>query len=129
MSKNMTHIAKVLDVDELIEEKIFMEIAGVELFCFAHICPYPLKQGGIYRVRLQANFFEEALFTECDEGEAEEISFSGIGFSYSIAGRISSGVLTASGISFRHEYHLSDLGYPDGKLISVTIDRLDVEFL
>jgi len=120
-------MAKVKKIDENIEEEVTLLIDQIEVVCFASVCPYAIKNGGEYPVSMTLNIF-------CDynlrESKDEQSSLRRIGnsFSYIVTGRICDDILDA-GIKFVDDVFLSDYGYLNGKMVSMQVDRIDVEFL
>jgi hypothetical protein len=119
--------AKIEKIGDLVEEEVTLLIDGVEIVCFAGVCPYALKESETYPVVLTLAIFNDYDLHESDDKKSSlrQIENS---FSYVITGLLSDGILDA-GIKFFDEIFLSDFRYLDGKMVSIRVDRIDVEFI
>ncbi|MBQ4880116.1 hypothetical protein J8M21_23165 [Pseudoalteromonas luteoviolacea] len=54
----ITYNAKVLGLNSDIEEEVTLEVNGIELTCFAGVCPYKLTIGQEYPVTFEMLDFE-----------------------------------------------------------------------
>ncbi|WP_210404803.1 hypothetical protein [Hahella sp. CCB-MM4] len=119
--------ALVKKIDDNIEEEVTLELNGVELTCFAGVCPYQIQEGKEYPVSFELEIFDDYCVEELNE---EKVALERIGndFSYWVAGRLDGSVIH-SVIQFEDEILMSDYGYLDGKFIRMKVDRIDVEFL
>jgi hypothetical protein len=119
--------AKVEEIGEIVEEEVTLLIDGIEIVCFASICPYVIEEGETYPVSLTLAIFSDYDLHESGD-EKSSLCQIGNSFSYVITGFLSDGILDA-GIKFFDEVFLSNFGYLDGKMASIRVDRIDVEFL
>jgi len=119
--------AKVERVGEDIEEEVTLLIDRVEVVCFAGVCPYAIKEGETYPVSMTLTILDDCNLHESSD-EQPSLRRIGNSFSYIVTGRLSGDVLDA-GIKFIDDVFLSDYGYLNGKMISMQVDRIDVEFL
>lgn len=121
------HTALVQAIGHDVEEEVTLNLNGLEVTCFAGVCPYEIREGEKYPVSFELMIFDDY---EVEESEAESAGLEriGNGFSYWIKGRLERGVIDC-GIQFEDEVLLSDYGYLDGKFIWLKVDRIDVEFL
>ncbi|WP_232520379.1 hypothetical protein [Ralstonia solanacearum] len=125
----MKYLAKIERLSGDVEEEVVLRINGVELICFAAVCPYKIEEGASYQVELTEQVFNEYQVGELDEEASPSIAQIGDSFSHVIAGRLGGNRLDAGGIVFEDDVLLSDFGYLEGKMIAWKIDRIDFEFL
>lgn len=120
-----TYIAKVIGFNPDIEEEVTLEVDGVELTCFAGVCPYELILGGEYPISFEMLDFEVA-----EQKKSEDISLKRIGntYAYELRGMLTAGVIDA-GIKVSDEFLEHNYSYLDGKYIIIKTERLDVEFI
>lgn len=117
--------AKVLGLNPDIEEEVTLEVNGIELTCFAGMCPYELNIGQEYPVT-----FEMLDFELTEQESAEETSTTRVDstYAYKLLGRLNGGTIDA-GIKIWDDFLESDYAYLDGQFICLCVERLDVEFL
>tara|TARA_Y100000588_G_scaffold311505_1_gene337582 strand:+ start:688 stop:1062 length:375 start_codon:yes stop_codon:yes gene_type:complete len=117
--------AKVLGLNPDIEEEVTLEVNGIELTCFAGMCPYELNIGQEYPVT-----FEMLDFELTEQESAEETSTTRVDstYAYKLLGRLNGGTIDA-GLKICDEFLESDYAYLDGQFICLCVERLDVEFL
>lgn len=125
----MIYHAQVIKLSDDIEEKVTLQINGRQLNCFAGICPYPISEGKSYPVQLELVVLDdyEVMASPDDAGAA--FVETGKGFAYLIQGKLNGMYLEADGLVFEDEVLQRDFGYLDGKMVTVKVDRIDVEFL
>lgn len=119
--------ALVTQLNENVEEEVSLIINGIELTCFAGICPYEIHVGKEYNVLLDLMIFNDYCVNKADF-MSKKISRIERGFSYLLTGKLDGSVIDC-GIQFNDEILLSDFGYLDGQFIQLKVDRIDVEFL
>ncbi|MDK9773526.1 hypothetical protein [Vibrio sp. B181a] len=117
--------AKVLGLNPEIEEEVTIEVNGIELTCFAGMCPYELNIGQEYPVT-----FEMLDFELTEQESAEETSTTRVDstYAYKLLGRLNGGTIDA-GLKICDDFLESDYAYLDGQFICLCVERLDVEFL
>lgn len=125
----MIYEALVLRVDDDIEEEVILRIGGIELACFASVCPYNIEVGLSYPVELRPMVFDDYNVSELPDGTPPSIDRVGTGFAYVITGKLSGSCLESGGLVIEDEVLQRDFGYLEGKVIAMKIDRIDVEFL
>ncbi len=125
----MNYLAQIKRLSDDVEEEVVLRINGVELTCFATVCPYKIEEGASYQVELTAQVFNEYLVSELDEEASPSIVQIGDSFSHVITGRLSGNRLDVGDIVFEDDVLLSDFGYLEGKMIAWKVDRIDAEFL
>lgn len=125
----MIYQALVLHVDEDIEEEVLLRIGGVEITCFASVCPYKVEVGLSYPVELHSVVFDDYSVTALPDETQPTVTRVGTGFAYVITGKLSGGYLETGDLVIEDEVLQRDFGYLDKKMIAMKVDRVDVEFL
>ena len=125
----MNYLAKIKRLNDDVEEEVVLCINGVELTCFATVCPYNIKEGASYHVELTAQVFNDYLVNALGEDASPSIVQVGNSFSHIITGLLNDNRLDAGGIVFEDDILLSEFGYLEGKIVSWKVDRIDAEFL
>jgi len=121
------YFARVKSIGIDIEEEVVLDINGVEVICFAGVCPYEIHEGKEYPVSFELVIFDDYIVEESFD-DAARLERIDDGFSYWIEGKLEGGVVNSL-ISFEDEILLSDYQYLNGKYIRMKVDRIDVEFL
>jgi len=118
------YYAKVLKLDPDIEEEVTLDVNGIEITCFASVCPFKISVGKEYPVAFEFDDFD------ISEQSTEETSLARLGsdYSYELKGKLDGDTVDV-GIRIRDEFLSSEYGYLDGKFVSLKVGRLDVEFL
>lgn len=119
--------AFVKKIDSSIEELVTLVIDGVEVTCFAGVCPYEICVGQKYPVSFEVNVFDDYAVKELDKQDTSIMKVDE-GFAYVLNGLLQ-GNTVICGIPFEDEILLSDFAYLDGKYVSFQVDRIDVAFL
>ncbi len=121
------HYALVKSLNDEFEEEVLLSLKGLEVTCFASVCPYEIQEGVEYPVSLELTILDDYQVIESD---TEEYGFEriGNGFSHWVKGRLNRDTLDC-GIRFHDSILLSDYGYLDGAFIRLKVDRIDAEFL
>ena len=121
--------AVVVRIDEDVEEVVQLQIFGVELVCFASVCPFPISKGGRYAVKLSIFTADDLQVKEASSGETEGLFQRGTSLAHIIVGRLHGARLSAGALDIRDEEFLTEFSYLDGALVKVDADRIDVEFV
>ena len=114
----MNYLAQIKLLSDDVEEEVVLRINGVELKCFATVCPYKIEEGASYQVESTAQVFNDYLVKELGEDASPLIVQVGNSFFHIITGRLNDNRLDAGGIVFADDMLLSDFGYLEGKIIS-----------
>ncbi|WP_205781154.1 hypothetical protein [Methylocaldum sp. SAD2] len=125
----MIYQALVLRVDEDIEEEVLLRVGDIELACFASVCPYKIEVGLSYPVELHPVVFDDYSVTALPDETQPAVTRVGTGFAYVVTGKLSGDCLESGGLVIEDEVLQRDFGYLEGKMITMKIDRMDVEFL
>lgn len=124
----MRYTAKVMGLDEDIEEAVLLSIDGIVLNCFASVCPYQLQIGAEYHVQLHTTIFNGCDIAPVDDGESHAAVNYIDAFSYVFVGLLSKGRLIADRIIL-DDAVLLDFESFEGSTVRFKVDRLDVWFL
>ena len=60
----MNYLAQIKRLSDDVEEEVVLRINGVELTCFATVCPYKIEEEASYQVELTAQVFNDYLVNE-----------------------------------------------------------------
>ena len=121
------HYVIVKKLSDDIEEEVTLDLNGLELTCFASICPNRVFEGKRYLVSFELMIVDEYLVEESAD-PTPSLERIGNGFSYWISGKLD-GAIINSVVQFEDEILLLDYGYLNNKNIRMKVDRIDVEFL
>lgn len=125
----VSYRAKVIRLNDNVEEEVLLQIGEWKIPCFAGICPYRICEGMEYLVDLSLLVLDEYEVKELPSGSSPAILSDGEGFGAELIGKINGNRLCVGELEFEDDILLSDYGYLDGKSVSVRADRIDVEFL
>jgi len=125
----MIYQAKVLRIDENVEEEVILQIGNTKLTCFSRFHSPETKVGSSYPVELSLTMFDDDCFVkEIPDDSEPSIVRIGNTFAYVITGRLNGRCLESGELSFEDDSLLSDFGYLDGKMIAMKVDRIDADF-
>ncbi|WP_205205192.1 hypothetical protein [Azonexus hydrophilus] len=124
----MIYQAKVLHIDENIEEQVTLQIGNAEITCFAYSPFYEVKLGSIYQVDLELLVLNDYTVEEISEGSEPSLSRTGNTFAYVVTGRVNGRYLKSGELTFKDDVLLSDFGYLDGKMVAMKVDRINADF-
>jgi len=119
-------IGLVVKINNNIEEEITLEVNGIEVICFANVCPYDIEVGEKYPVMFSSMTFDDYNVKELHE-EIKSLKKTDNAYSYVVKGKLE-GEMVLSVIDIVDD-GLLDYKYLDGSYVEFKIDRLDVEFL
>lgn len=127
----MIYTAKILHLDDDIEEEAVLLIEGISLTCFVNVCPFKIYQDMDYKVDLNLWSLEGLELAEVPENEPSAISRIGTGFAYSLIGRLNEGKIEVGALCFEDpdSDFLTEFSYLEGKNVRVIADRITAEFL
>jgi len=117
----------VEEINSDIEEEVTVIVEGVKIVCFASFCPYPIEIGGVYPAVLKMVVLNEYSVSEA-EGLGKSLNRIGKGFSYILNGVLSDDGIDV-GFTIQDDFIQKEYYYLKGRLVSVAVDRIDVEFL
>jgi hypothetical protein len=120
--------AKVIKLDEYIEEEVLLEINETKLTCFTCMCPYKIVEGKVYPVELNFVFLDKEIFKELSD-EKYEIKKLNESFSYKVCGKVEEGTLNIGhGIKIKDEM-FEEYACLEGGFIELIVDRISVDFV
>jgi len=125
----LKQLVRIERLSEIIEEEVVVSLRGRELTCFASMAPYKLTVGKDYPARFSLVVFDEYRVENAGDA-SESITSSMAGdYSHEVVGRLVEGHLCACGFVFENSALESEYAYLDGNMVSMGVDRIDVEFL
>ncbi len=125
----MGYKAKILRLNEDVEEEVLLQIGKWEILCFAGICPYPIREGMEYLVDLSFVVLDDYDVKVLPDSSPPAILNNGKGFVTELVGKLEGSRLCLGKLEFKDDTLLRDYGYLDGKSVSVRVDRINAEFL
>jgi hypothetical protein len=111
MSELIAQEAKVVRLSELLEEEVVLSVHGIEIVCFVGACPYKLKEGDSYPVKLGLLILEDYNVEELEDDVEQFLSRKGNGFAYRMQGRLIDGYLDVHGVKFENGAFESEYAY------------------
>lgn len=120
----MTYKALLKKISDNVEEEVTLQVNGIDITCFAGICPYPLVLGQTYTVQFYFDDFELTPTTHMPAS----IERIGETYEYKIRG-ILQGDTLKSLIDISDDYFQTEYSYLSDQPVDVIVDRLSVEFL
>jgi len=124
----MIYQAKILLIDELIEEEVTLQIGSTKLMCFASVCPYEFEVNSSHSVELHLFVIDDYVVEEAPSDSRPSIVQVGNSFAHIITGRLNGRYLESGELTFEDDVLLSDFGYLDGKMVAIKVDRIDADF-
>ncbi|MDR1423473.1 MAG: hypothetical protein LBI92_02535 [Azoarcus sp.] len=122
----MIYQAKVLRIDEIVEEEVTLQIGNTELTCFASMCPCTIGEESSYPLELI--LYDGYVVEEVSDDTEPSIVRLGNTFAHVITGRLNGRCLESEGLTFEDDALLSDFGYLDGKMVAMKVGRIDAYF-
>lgn len=120
--------AKLLKLDEFIEEEVLIEINGLQFVGFASICPYKPKINKVYPVKLGLTFLDGPEIIVLDEARhhIERIDKT---YGYILCGQVcGDSIDIGNGIKIQDDI-FGEYSYLNQQYIKIKVDRLSVEFI
>ncbi|QMT33090.1 hypothetical protein LNQ82_00720 [Conchiformibius steedae DSM 2580] len=118
--------AKLVKLDEEIEELGFFIINGIELLCFISSVTFQLELNKEYLVELTYQILDEYHINNTPEQYT--IGFKNINnnFNYHLYGSFKENILSVNSIKFTDEFLVNHFPYLENKNIVLFIDRLEI---
>lgn len=123
----MMQMAELVHIHPDIEEEVVLRIAGLELACFASVCPYAIEVGSSYPVELSL-YIDGDCEAASSHAESQSVVRVGSGFEHVVTGVLKDGQLEACGWIFDAEDIREESAWLDGSLVSLRVQRIDVWF-
>lgn len=125
----MIYFAEVVRLNNDVEEEVVLRINGVDITCFASVCPFPIDERATYRVALTPFVFDGYSVCEVSGESLPSLVRVSSGFAYEVVGKLTGNKLDAGCIVLEDDVLLSEYGYLDGKMVAWKVDRIDAEFI
>lgn len=122
------NIVKVEKISSFVEGEVLISIAGVHLVCFAWNMPQSVEVGNSYSVQLNLMQFDDYDLHE-SPSYSETLERVDNSYTYSVTGVLSGSSICCQGFVLEDEILSDEYSYLNGKMVSITADRIDVVFL
>lgn len=124
----MKYYAKVIELNNDIDEEVLLSFGELELNCFITSCPYKINVGDIYLVNIDLTFLDsEVIKHQCsNEFALDRLEDS---FSYEVKGFKINDKIIVNSLTFCDEIYAREFEYINLEFISMKPDRISVEFL
>lgn len=120
--------AKLLKLDEYIEEKVTVEIKGIQFIGFASICPYKVVPNKIYPVELSLTILDDIEIFELNEPQYG-LERTNEACGYMVYGQVCGDCIDiGNGLKIQDNI-FNEFTYLNSKYVKIRVDRLAVEFL
>lgn len=118
--------AKLIKLNETIDEEVTLLIGGEPVECFASFCPYSLEIGKIYDVELSLNLSKPYEIKKTEPTDIRILK-KGRGFSYYLYGTLDNEVFKTFTTLFDEDIHYD---HPDlnNNFICLEVERIDASF-
>ena len=118
--------AKLIRLNEIIEEEVTLLIEGEAIECFASFCPYNLEVGRVYNVELSINLSESYEIRKTEPTDVRAVK-KGRGFSYYLYGSLDDDTFKTFTTLFDEDIHYD---HPDlnNNFICLEVERIDASF-
>lgn len=122
--------AKLIGLNNSIEEEVIVEINGIKIIGFATTCPYNINIGKTYPINIYATFLNEENYKQINEPKYG-LQKIGHAYSYIIYGEVCSNETLNIGnyIFIQTDNIFRGASYLIGSFVELIVDRLDMEFL
>ncbi len=120
--------AKLLKLDNLIEEKVVMEINGLEIVGFTSICPYLIEPGKLYPINIGLTILDDPEIVQINESKYELKRIDET-FGYFLYGKVYGDVIDIGNNIKIQDDIFNENSYLDGQFIRMKVDRLAIEFI
>lgn len=124
----MKYYAKVIQINDDIDEEVLLSFGEVSIYCFIAHCPYEIIQGKIYLVEVELSFLNDENIEGQSEGELS-ITRQGDSFTYEIKGYKVDDKIISNGLLFTDELYAQEYGHINYEYVLLKPDRVSVSFL
>lgn len=118
--------AKLIKLDENIEELGLFIINGIELLCFISYVTFELELNKEYLVELNYQIFNDYNIHITTEKYTTGFENINNNFNYYLHGSFKDNILHINSIKFHDDFLLSNFSYLENKNIVLFVDRLDI---
>lgn len=124
----MKYYAKVIEINDDIDEEVLLSFGENDIYCFIASCPYEIIKGNVYLVEVELSFFDSEVIEPQSESDLSIIR-QGDDFSYEIRGfKIDNKIIT-NGLVFSDGLYIQEYGYINHEYVLIKPDRISVSFL
>ncbi|EOC3062801.1 hypothetical protein ACINJI_004530 [Cronobacter dublinensis] len=124
----MKYYAKVIGVNNDVDEEVLLCFGEVSICCFIAHCPYEIIKGNIYLVEVELSFLDDETIETQPKGDLS-ITRQGDTFGYEIRGFKIDDKVFANGIVFSDEIYNQEFAYINHEYVLIKPDRVSVSFL
>ncbi|MRN37438.1 hypothetical protein CRG49_012830 [Neisseria sp. N95_16] len=127
----MIYSVKLKNLDKLCENFADFSIENNDLYCFIAYSKISLEENRIYNVEIEYQIFNDYIVEEANIDKPIIFPFERIDDSprYRITGRLNGNSFKSGNIYFMDNYLQKEYSFLDGRLITLTIDRLDISII
>jgi hypothetical protein len=122
----LKNIAKVISLDENIEEEAVIQINSVEFVTFIAYAPYIIEKNKQYSV--EVSFFIDEILIQESKHETKKLIRNNDSFEYTVIGYLNKNGQLDVGFLIEDEI-FDDYQYLYGKYINLKVDRINTEFI
>ena len=122
----MKNIAKVISLDENIEEEAVIQINSIEFVTFIAYAPYIIEKNKQYSV--EVTFFVDEIIIQESNQETKKLIRNNDSFEYTVIGYLNKNGQLDVGFLIEDEI-FDDYKYMYGKYINLKVDRINTEFI
>ncbi|MBO2935505.1 hypothetical protein [Enterobacter sichuanensis] len=124
----MKYYAKVIEINDDIDEEVLLSFGENDIYCFIASCPYEIIKGNVYLVEVELSFLDSEIIEPQSESDLSIIR-QGDDFSYEIRGfKIDDKIIT-NGLVFSDGLYIQEYGYNNHEYVLIKPDRISVSFL
>lgn len=121
--------AKLLSLNDQDEYEVTLEINGIDLICFAVVCPYYVEAGKTYPVELTLYVLDGIVPKEAEEECYKIEKVDEKSFRYLLTGKLIGKRLDLGKLSIEDDEYFEGEYRFDGKFIQLDAHAIKVEFL
>lgn len=128
----MIYYGKVTHLDNSCENIADFLINQNNISCFIGFSQLDLVLNRAYEIEIEYQIFDDYQINICELSELSKvISFERVEdtLKYKITGIITDDSFLVGGIAFKDDYLIREYGYLRGKLITLLVDRIDVNVI
>lgn len=127
----MIYSAKLKNLDKFCENFADFSIENNSLHCFIACSKIFLEENKIYNIEIEYQVFNEYMVAEVNIDKPIILPFERIDDSprYKVTGRLHGNLFKSGNICFIDDYLQKEYSFLDGRLITLTIDRLDIAII
>ncbi|EAY4651121.1 hypothetical protein R302_20655 [Salmonella enterica] len=124
----MKYYAKVIEINDDIDEEVLLSFGEINIYCFIVSCPYEIIKGNIYLVEVELSFLDSEVIEPQPESDLSIIR-QGDDFSYEIRGFKIDDKIISNGLIFSDDLYIQEYGYINHEYVLIKPDRISVSFI